>query len=151
MDVFCNHWRYFAAAAVVVALVVRYRFVLWLFGVIIVPDDAVGMVTQKFVLFGGNRLLPDGRLVALNGVAGFQSDTLSPGLHIGLWPWQYAVDLAQFLTMPQGKVGTVEACDGKPLVRGRLVAREVDCGSFQDARTFLTNGGERGPQMTASS
>ena len=148
MDVFFNHWQYFAAAAAFVVLVVGYQFVLWLCGVIIVPDDAVGMVTKKFVLFGGNRLLPDGRIVALNGEAGFQAETLSPGLHIGLWPWQHAVELAKFLTVPQGKVGTVEACDGAPLVGGRMVAREVACDSFQDARRFLQGGGERGPQMT---
>ena len=148
MDVLFNHWQLLTAAAAVIVLVVCYRFVLWLFGVIIVPDDAVGVVTKKFVLFGSNRSLPDGRIVALNGEAGFQSDTLSPGLHIGLWPWQYAVDLAKFLTVPQGKVGTVEACDGRPLASGRMVAREVACDSFQDARTFLMNGGERGPQMS---
>jgi uncharacterized membrane protein YqiK len=148
MDVLFDHWRLLAVVTVIAVLLVCYRFVLWLFGVIIVPDDSVGMVTKKFVLFGGNRSLPDGRIVALHGEAGFQANTLSPGLHIGLWPWQYAVDLAPFLTVPQGKVGTVEACDGRPLGSGRMVAREVACDSFQDARTFLTSGGERGPQMT---
>jgi uncharacterized membrane protein YqiK len=148
MDVLFNHWRLWVAIAVAIVLLVCYRFVLWLCGVIIVPDDSVGMVTKKFVLFGSHRSLPDGRIVALNGEAGFQATTLSPGLHIGLWPWQYAVDLAPFLTVPQGKVGTVEACDGRSLLSGRMVAREVACDSFQDARSFLTGGGERGPQMT---
>jgi uncharacterized membrane protein YqiK len=148
MDVLLNHWRLMVFLAVVVVLGVGYRFVLWLFGVIIVPDDSVGIITKKFVLFGVNRTLPDGRIVALNGEAGFQAGTLSPGLHIGLWPWQYVVELTQFLTVPQGKVGSVEACDGKPLASGRMVARQVDCDSFQDARAFLTKGGERGPQMT---
>jgi len=148
MDVLLNHWQLWVAIAVAIVLLVCYRFVLWLCGVIIVPDDSVGMVTKKFVLFGSHRSLPDGRIVALNGEAGFQATTLSPGLHIGLWPWQYAVDLAAFLTVPQGKVGAVEACDGRPLLSGRMVAREVACDSFQDARSFLTGGGERGPQMT---
>jgi uncharacterized membrane protein YqiK len=148
MDVFFDHWRLWVAIAVAIVLLICYRFVLWLCGVIIVPDDSVGMVTKKFVLFGSHRSLPDGRIVALNGEAGFQATTLSPGLHIGLWPWQYAVDLAAFLTVPQGKVGAVEACDGKPPLSGRMVAREVACDSFQDARAFLTGGGERGPQMS---
>jgi uncharacterized membrane protein YqiK len=52
-----------------------------------------------------------------------------------------------FLTVPPGKVGCVEACDGKPLPSGRIVAHEVSCDSFQDARAFLTSDGERGPQM----
>jgi uncharacterized membrane protein YqiK len=58
------------------------------------------------------------------------------------------VEKVKFLTIPQGKVGCVEACDGKPLASGRIVAREVACDSFQDARAFLANGGERGPQMS---
>ena len=72
---------------------------------------------------------------------------MPPGLHVGLWPWQYTVDRVEFFTVPPGKVGCVEACDGKPLPGGRIVARQVDCDSFQDARAFLENGGERGPQM----
>jgi uncharacterized membrane protein YqiK len=147
MDVFLDHWRLIAAIAAAVALMVSYRFLLWLFGVIIVPDDSVGMVTKKFVLFGSHRTLPDGRIVALNGEAGFQADTLSPGLHLGLWPWQYAVELARFLTVPHGQVGSVEACDGEPLASGRIVANRVACDSVQDARRFLSSGGERGPQM----
>src|SRR5580704_10404936 len=105
MEVVVSHWQVISIVAAIVILIASYRFWLWLFGVVIVPDDAVGMVTKKFVLFGSNRRLPDGRIIALNGEAGFQADTLSPGLHMGLWPWQYAVELTQFLTIPQGKVG----------------------------------------------
>jgi uncharacterized membrane protein YqiK len=148
MDVILNH-RYLIVIIVAAAvLLAAYRLILWLLGVVIIPDDSVGVVTKKFVLVGKNRRLPDGRIVALNGEAGFQADTLSPGLHMGLWPWQFSVDRQKFLTIPQGKVGCVEACDGKPLSSGRIVARHIDCDSFQDARAFLANGGERGPQMT---
>jgi uncharacterized membrane protein YqiK len=135
---------------VVAVLVVLacYKWVLWLFGVIIVPDDSVGIVTKKFVLFGGNRSLPDGRIIALNGEAGFQADALAPGLHIALWPWQFSVDLVKFITVPQSKVGVVEACDGAPLSSGHIIAKQVECDFYQDARAFLQNGGQRGPQMT---
>ena len=34
-----------------------------------------------------------------------------------------------------------------PLPRGRVIARDIDCNYFQDARAFLTGKGERGPQM----
>jgi uncharacterized membrane protein YqiK len=129
-----------------ILLVAAYRPILWLCGVIMVPDDSIGAVTKKFSL-GQHRELPDGSIVALNGEAGFQADTLTPGLHFGLWPLQYRVDLVKFFTVPPGKVGCVEACDGKPLPTGRVIARKVACDSFQDARAFLTNGGERGPQM----
>jgi uncharacterized membrane protein YqiK len=83
----------------------------------------------------------------VQGEAGYQADTLTPGLHFGLWPAQFRVELGKFLTIPPGKVGCVEACDGKPLPTGRIIARQVPCDSFQDARAFLGNGGERGPQM----
>jgi uncharacterized membrane protein YqiK len=147
MDVLVDQWRLVAAIVGGLILLLSYKFILWLCGVIIVPDDSVGVVTKKFVLFGKHRSLPDGRIVALNGEAGYQADTLSPGLHIGLWPWQYTVDLVKFFTVPQNKIGCVEACDGKPLSSGRIIARQVACDSFQDARAFLQNGGERGSQM----
>ncbi|WP_374404663.1 SPFH domain-containing protein [Niveibacterium sp.] len=130
-----------------IVVAIGYKWVLWLFGVIIVPDDSLGVVTKKFVLFGANRNLPDGRIIALNGEAGYQADTLAPGLHVALWPWQYTVELVKFFTVPQGEVGVVEACDGNPLPSGRIIARQVDCDTFQDARAFLQNSGERGPQM----
>ena len=133
--------------AAIVILLLSYKFVLWLFGVIIVPDDSVGIVTKKFVLFGANKSLPDGRIIALNGEAGYQADTLAPGLHIALWPWQYTVELVKFFTIPQSKVGIVEACDGQPLPSGRIIALQVACDTYQDARSFLHNGGMRGPQM----
>ena len=49
--------------------------------------------------------------------------------------------------MPPGKIGVIEARDGKPLSGGRVIARHVECDSFQDAPAFMANGGERGPQM----
>jgi uncharacterized membrane protein YqiK len=146
-----QHWQLFAAIALVVVLAILatfHRQVLRFFGVVTVPDDSVGVVTKKFVLTGQHRRLPDGRIVALSGEAGYQADTLAPGLHMGLWPWQYAVEIVHFFKVPPGKIGCVEACDGKPLGSGRIVAREVACDVFQDARAFLQNGGERGPQMT---
>jgi uncharacterized membrane protein YqiK len=128
-------------------LITAYRPILWLCGVVIVPDDSIGVVTKKFALSGPHRRLPDGSIIALRGEAGYQADTLTPGLHVGYWPWQFKVDLVKFLTVPPGKVGCVEACDGRPLPTGRVIGRQVDCDSFQDARAFLLKGGERGPQM----
>jgi uncharacterized membrane protein YqiK len=128
-----------------ILLVAAYRPILWLCGVVLVPNDSIGVVTKKFS-FGKQRELPDGCIVALNGEAGYQADTLTPGLHFGLWGLQYRIDLVKFFTVPPGKVGCVEACDGRPLPTGRVIARKVTCDSFQDARAFLTNGGERGPQ-----
>ena len=54
---------------------------------------------------------------------------------------------ATFHTVPNGKLGIVEARDGQP-VQWPRARTEVECKSFQDARAFLTNGGERGPQIS---
>jgi len=147
MDSIFNNLGLFAAMAGLVAVAIFWKAFLWLFGVIIVSDDSLGTVTKKFVIFGANSNLPDGQIVALEGEAGYQADTLSPGLHMGLWPWQYTIELIKFTVIPQGKIGIVQACDGKPLPSGRIIARDVDCNFFQDARVFLKDGGERGPQM----
>ena len=125
-----------------------YRWTFRLFGAVIVPQDAVAIVEKKFVIFGKNRTLPDGAIVALNGEAGVQADTLAPGLHWLYWPWQYSIRLQDFVTIPEGRVGVVESRDGKPLSSGRVLARHIECGAFQDARAFLSGGGERGPQIT---
>ncbi len=118
------------------------------FGTVIVGKDQVGIVIKKWVLLGKNKTLPGGAIVALHGEAGLQADTLAPGIHFGLWAWQYAVKLVPFTVIEKGKIGIVEARDGKPLSGGRVLAKTVLCNSFQDARAFLMNGGERGPQIS---
>ena len=118
------------------------------FGTVIVSKDEIGVVNKKWVLFGKNRTLPDGAIVALNGEAGLQADTLAPGIHFGLWAWQLAVSKVPFTTIDKGHIGIVEARDGHPLSGGRVLARTVESNSFQDARGFLARGGERGPQIS---
>ena len=132
----------------VVLFFMAYRITFRLFGIVIVRQDAVGIVNKEWKIFGGNKSLPDGRLVALRGEAGIQADTLAPGIKFGYWPWQYEVNLRPFITIDEGSIGVVEARDGIPLSAGRVLARYVDCDSFQNARAFLEHGGERGPQLT---
>ncbi len=118
-----------------------------LFGAVIIPQDSIGIVNKRFVLFGKNRTLPDGSLVALNGEAGIQADTLAPGIHFWFWPWQYSIATEKFVTIAERKIGVVESRDGKSLSDGRVLAKKIECDSFQDARKFLVGGGERGPQI----
>jgi uncharacterized membrane protein YqiK len=132
----------------VVLFFVAYRITFRLFGIVIIRQDAVGIVNKQWKIFGGDKSLPDGRLVALKGEAGIQADTLAPGIKFGYWPWQYEVNLRPFITIDEGSIGIVEARDGIPLSAGRVLARYVDCDSFQNARAFLEHGGERGPQLT---
>ena len=133
---------------VVLVAILAYKAVLRIvFGTVIVSKDQIGIVNKKWVLFGTYRTLPDGAIVALHGEAGLQADTLAPGVHFGLWAWQYSITLAEFTTIDKGQIGIVEARDGKPLSSGRVLARAVECNSFQDTRAFLMKGGERGPQI----
>jgi uncharacterized membrane protein YqiK len=148
LDFVFDHMTALWVFAIVVVLLSLYKWIFRLFGVVIVPDDSIGTVTKAFVLFGSHRELPSGRIVAVLGEAGLQADTLAPGLHFFLWPWQYSVKLVKFTVVPDGQIGVIEACDGAPLPDGRVVARHVDCDNFQDARAFLGRGGERGVQMS---
>ena len=139
-------WLIPAGALLVLAF--GYKLFIRILGMVIVPNNGVGIVTKKFGLGGRSAVLPDGKIIALEGEAGVQADTLAPGLHFWLWPWQYSVNLVPFHTVEEGKIGIVEARDGVPLSGGRVLAKQVDCDSYQNARSFLQNGGQRGPQIT---
>ena len=120
-----------ALALLFIVVALFYRYVARLFGVVIVPEDSAGIVNKKYVVVGQHRTLPAGAIIALNGEAGLQADALAPGLHFGLWPWQYVVTLQKFITINQDTIGIVEARDGHPLKDGHVLARRVDCNSFQ--------------------
>lgn len=123
-----------------------YKLILRVFfGLVIVPEDRIGLVTKKFVLVG-KQSLPEGRIIATNGEAGFQAQTLAPGVYFGKWFWQYSITFQPFTIIPTGKIGLVLAKDGAELETGAILARKVACDSFQDAEAFLTNGGRKGRQ-----
>lgn len=131
----------------IVLSVLFYKFVLRVFfGMVIVPEDRIGLVTKKFVLFGADKSLPDGRIIATKGEAGFQAQTLAPGLYWAKWIWQYNVDMTPFTIIPEGKIGLVLSKDGKEIPTGRILARKVSSDNFQDAVSFLDNGGQKGRQ-----
>jgi uncharacterized membrane protein YqiK len=143
---------YYISAGLLVALIVAvlfcYQLILRLFGVVIIPQDSIGIVNKKWVLLGSNRTLPDGEIIATKGEAGWQADSLSPGVHFWLWPWQYAIDVKPFVKIRENRIGVVVARGGHPLSGGRVLAKKIECDSFQSARSFLSGGGERGPQIT---
>ena len=131
-----------------VLCIIFYKWTLrFLFGMVIIPQDKIGLITKKFVLFGANKSLPDGKIIALNGEPGYQATTLAPGLYWFYWPWQYSIDQSDFTVIPKGKIGLVSAKDGKQLPTGAILARNVESDNFQDARAFLTGGGQRGKQV----
>ncbi|KAF2327540.1 SPFH domain-containing protein [Flavobacterium nitrogenifigens] len=131
----------------IVFAILFYKFILRVFfGMVIVPEDKIGLVTKKFVLFGADKSLPDGRIIATKGEAGYQAKTLAPGLYWGMWIWQYSIDMTSFTLIPEGKIGLVLSKDGKEIPTGRILARKVESDNFQDATAFLDNGGQKGRQ-----
>lgn len=136
---------------VVLALVcaVLYKYILrFLCGMVVVPEDRIGLVTKKFVLYGVDKALPDGRIIAIKGEAGFQGKTLAPGLYFGMWFWQYNVVMEQFTIIPEGKIGLVMAKDGSEIPTGNILGQRVESDNFQDAVKFLENSGQRGRQTS---
>lgn len=143
MELFFSFWW----VAVILLSLIFYKFILRVFfGMVIVPEDRIGLVTKKFVLFGANKELPDGRIIATRGEAGYQAKALAPGLYWGMWPWQYGVDMTPFTVIPEGQVGLVLSNDGAELPTGNILGRKVDCDNFQDTEKFLVNGGQKGRQ-----
>ncbi|WP_026732991.1 SPFH domain-containing protein [Fischerella sp. PCC 9605] len=114
-------------------------------GLVVIGEREVGIVVKKFVISG--RGLPAGRLIAMNGEAGLQADTLAPGWHWGYWPWQYSVKKESVVVVPQGEIALLVAEDGAHIPPERILGKVVECDNFQDARKFLSNGGEKGRQM----
>jgi uncharacterized membrane protein YqiK len=117
-----------------------------LLGMRYIPNNRVGIVEK---LWSARGSVSEGRLIALNGEAGYQGDVLRGGVHFGLWRWQYRIHKLQLVTVPQGKIGYVYARDGEPLLPSQTLGRVVPCNNFQDARAFLSEGageevGQRG-------
>jgi uncharacterized membrane protein YqiK len=138
-----NYWWIIA----IVLCIIMYKAILrFFFGMVIVPENRLGLVTKSFVLFGAHKELPDGRIIATKGEAGFQARTLAPGLYWGMWPWQYSVEFSPFTVIPEGRIGLVLANDGVEIPTGNILGRKIDCDNFQDAQTFLENNGQKGRQ-----
>ncbi|MEY5047734.1 MAG: hypothetical protein RLZZ175_1093 [Bacteroidota bacterium] len=133
----------------IVFCIIGHRFILrFLFGMVIVPEDKIGLVTKKFVLFGEDKELPDGRIIALKGEAGYQAKPLAPGLYFWKWVWQYDVIMENFTIIPEGKIGLVLANDGAEIPTGNILGQFVECDNFQDAAKFLLDGGQKGRQAS---
>src|SRR5438067_6982701 len=141
----------FAAASMSTPVLVIVGFILLLLfftgpfvlGAVLIQERQVGIVVKRF----GARALPPGRFVALAGEAGYQADTLAPGLHFGYWRWQYRIIKEPVTVVPQGEIALVLAADGAAIPAERILGKIVDCDNFQDARKFLANSGEKGRQF----
>jgi len=110
-----------------------------------IREYQVGVIIKKF---SPGRPLPEGRIVAVSGEAGYQARTLGPGLHFPFWPWQYRIEKHAMTVIEQGHIGLVIANDGDAMPVDRVLAKVVDSDHFQDAEKFLRAGGQKGRQSS---
>jgi uncharacterized membrane protein YqiK len=136
-DLMVGHWVILGGVAVAALAVLLLAAGTW-----IIAEDESGLVIKKF----GPALKP-GRLIALEGEAGYQADLLSPGWHFGLWFWKYRVVKVPVVNVRPGEIALVVANDGDGIPNERILGHEVDCDDFQNARAFLEGGGEKGRQL----
>src|SRR5918912_1126453 len=81
------------------------------------------------------------------GVKGIQLRTIPPGLW-PIHPYLFRVSISKATMIPPGKVGIITSADGDPLDPGRLHGKAIDGHrNFQDAESFIANGGQKGPQV----
>lgn len=116
---------------------------LYFISCVYIPENKIGIVIKRFAM----KNLPPGDIIALNGEAGYQAETLPPGLHFGLWIWQYAVEKMPLVRVPQGELALVVTRAGASIPPSRILGRIVECEHFQDAAAFLKNAGEKGRQL----
>jgi uncharacterized membrane protein YqiK len=119
----------------IVAGVVLVLLASELAGLRYIANNRVGIVEKLWSTKGS---VPEGRIIALDGEAGIQSELLRGGVHFGLWRWQYRIHKAPLVSVPQGKIGYVYARDGEALLPSQTLGQVIDCNNFQDARRFLT-------------
>ena len=111
-------------------------------GVYVISQDEVGIVYKKF-----GSPLPSNRQIALNGEMGWQVDTLGPGRHFHS-PLSYKVVKQKAIHIDKDEIGLVTANDGASLATGKMFGKVIEeCDDFQDGRSFIKNGGQRGRQL----
>jgi len=79
-----------------------------LLGLVIIRENQVGIVIKKFA----RRSLPAGEFIALNGGAGYQADTLPPGVHFGFCFWQFRVIKTPVVVVAPREIALVVAAAG---------------------------------------
>ena len=126
----------------IAALFLGYILVFKGLGVTNIKSDEVAVI-EKWWSTKGN--LEQGKLISLNGEAGFQPDLLRAGIHL-LPRFIYRVHKYPMIVIPQGQIGYIFARDGVSMEKTQLLGKDVECQNFQNTRMFLKNGGQKGPQ-----
>lgn len=112
--------------------------------IVIVGGDDVVMLERRW--FGAK--IPQGRIFALRNEVGIQARVLTPGLHF-LLPFLYKTYKTKLTEILEDEIGVVTSADGDTIEVGRIFAKVITGhNSFQDGEAFLSNSGQKGPQIT---
>jgi uncharacterized membrane protein YqiK len=134
--------QFFSVIVTIALIVLGIILLLWLVGFRIVPNNKIAIIEKWW---SGKGSL-DMQIIALNGEAGYQPQVIRGGIHF-LTPLMYKVHISPLVTVPQGQIAYVFARDGEPLAPIQTLGKIIpECDNFQDAKGFLLNGGQRGPQ-----
>ncbi len=108
-----------------------------------IPNNQVGIVERMWAAKGSIK----SGFIALHDEAGFEPEILRRGVHV-FFPFTYRIHKSDLVTVGQGKIAYVFARDGAPLGASQVLAANdtEEKSDFQDARKFLVNGGQKGPQ-----
>ena len=92
-------------------------------------------------------LFQDGEAFLKNGgQKGKQIQILPPGEY-RINTHLFKVSIKDAIVIKSDEVGIVHAIAGEPIPPGKIMAKAVECDLFQDGKTFLDNGGQKGPQL----
>lgn len=133
------------------------------FGAILIIFSIFSLASTSFVNIDASRVghlkriyafeeLPEGRIIALDGQKGPQARILGPGFHFSPFI-RVLYDVEQYPTIkiPEGSYGEITSLDGASMPSGMFIAPAIPddkISAMLEAKTYLKNGGFRGPQET---
>ena len=117
-------------------------------GLSVVYVDKDEIVLFDRVYFGDQ--MPTGQIVANATQNGPQARIQNPGFDfIPFVRFEYDLDSAPIITVPDNQYGIVTAKDGKPLREGQVIADKwTNHEDMINAERFLAEGGQKGMQLT---
>lgn len=123
----------------IMILLFKYRII---FGIIKIQNNEIAILEKRWSVKGSLSY----SIIALNGEAGYQPEILRGGTHFKFIP-NYKIHKCSLVTIPQGRIGYVFARDGAQLDLSQKLGKIIpESKNFQDVRSFLVHGGQKGAQ-----
>lgn len=117
---------------------------------VVIAQDGLPIPTGRLLAshVEGHNNFQDGQaFIKANGQKGPQLDILLPGVYY-INKRLFNIKTAKATVIASGQVGMIDALDGEPLPNNEYVAKSVpNHRDYQDGAAFLSNGGQRGPQL----